>query len=298
VTQVFDRQNEDGSTTPMARIVKDGHDASIAKMKVVPVDRLLGWQQPETEAADKQASQLGQQAMSGVGNYDHLFEVGKEETAPEVPGAQTEHAKNPRLEELFAPVLTVEDFRANNPQEPESYDHLFMDEGPERDAIVSELQRKRDKRHMEEQKYPTVTDESRADAVARLRDVRTADREINRILATYEGEHPGVVPDALVDAVRTDADLRYKLGDHLYNLKLTTRLHQMPDRVRDNTQKNPNSRGYSHLRLRSQEYATLLALAMIDGTFIDRGNSDPIVYAEGGKAIVGQHRAAAELMLY
>src|SRR5487761_1570224 len=68
----------------------------------------------------------------------------------------------------------------------------------------------------------------------------------------------------------------------------------MPDRVVRNTGKSPDKGGYPISSMTSREYAALLALAMLDGTFNDRkvSSTDSIKEANGQVA-QGQHRSAA-----
>lgn len=219
--------------------------------------------------------------------------IGDEGLGALAPASVVEKVKDPRLVQLLAPIKTIKEFTEENPGTQTNYDYMFMDDGPERDAIIEALRSERTKRQAEESNHTIVTEESRAAASRQLGDVRRNDDTINNMLRDYEQKHPGVTD--LVEAIRTDSDLRYKIGEHLLNAIMPIRLQNMPERIRDNSQKKPNHSGYGHLRqITSREYATLLALAMIDGTYQGYGKGDEIDrHPDTGRVIRGQHRAAA-----
>ena len=95
--------------------------------------------------------------------------------------------------------------------------------------------------------------------------------------------------------LRNDDVLRAQIGEYLLEKAKTD--HYMPARIAGNEQKRPSHRGYEYANLSSQEYAALLAVSMLDGTFkSDGGRSDPIELSYG-QAVRGQHRYAALQLL-
>lgn len=97
--------------------------------------------------------------------------------------------------------------------------------------------------------------------------------------------------------VRENDELRVELGLYLLSKfdDFETEL-RMPERIANNSTKNTSHRGYES-NLTSQEYAALLAVSMLDGTFNpSRAIHDPIEL-EHGQAVLGQHRYAASLLL-
>jgi hypothetical protein len=74
---------------------------------------------------------------------------------------------------------------------------------------------------------------------------------------------------------------------------------QMPSRIARDSQKNPNHPGYSGVgHLSSREYACMLAMSMLDGTFdISSARGDEITASSRNRDGVGQHRTAAKTLL-
>lgn len=98
-----------------------------------------------------------------------------------------------------------------------------------------------------------------------------------------------------VTALRTDAQVREAVAG--YFLGKVRTLPNLPDRVLRNDQKTPRTPGYFKGSIFGQEYAALLALAMIDGSYKPPGEGDAMEYGSGGEAKLGQHRHTAELLL-
>jgi hypothetical protein len=207
----------------------------------------------------------------------------------------SETTRDPGLVQLLAPVMTVDEFMAK--RTPVQYDFLWDEEDEYQGQLHLNTQEAEIRRE-QENNYSVVTNQSRAQAAARLQLAGTKDAVIHEIIENYR--ESSVTPKSdldLVDSIRADADLRYELGDYLYNEKLYRRLHMMPNRVKANSEKNIKNRGYDgRKRFTSQEYAVLLALSMLDGTFQDPG-TDRIELAANGQVKSGQHRAAAEELL-
>jgi hypothetical protein len=105
-------------------------------------------------------------------------------------------------------------------------------------------------------------------------------------------------PDNAMQLLREDSSLRKEIGSYLLDkLKSSTAL--LPERVARNAQKNANMPGYENIpNMSSHEYVALLALAKLDGTFSYEGYlQDAIQHDASGNVTLGQHRAAADLIL-
>lgn len=212
------------------------------------------------------------------------------ETKPQLTYEQREEI---RLRDLFAPPKTID----QEPKQEESYDHLFMPDGPERDAAMQAFSRKSDIRARERLEYADLTAESRDEAGKRLSEAVLRDSKLADIISGFEGSNK-LDRLSLVDAVRTDANLRYDIGTYFLKDKLPQLARILPDRVIGNGQKRPNHNGYSrHNYLTSREYAVMLALAMIDGTYQEPGSGDPIIRDNDGIATLGQHRFTAKALI-
>lgn len=170
--------------------------------------------------------------------------------------------------------------------------------------LLSELEKPYEIPYAERRYYPEVTTESREASKQRLADIRMTDIEVDRILDRHGAAIDADKRTEVIERIRTDAALRYDLGVHFLD-KIQTLYRKMPDRIRDDTDKNPSFGRYpNELReliksgrpLGGREYASLLALSMLDGTYSERP-SDPIEYGYDGRAVQGVHRAAAELLL-
>lgn len=123
----------------------------------------------------------------------------------------------------------------------------------------------------------------------------TGDQKIKEMIRDYAGDKWR--EEEMPSVVRGNDDLRTELGLYLLSKfdDFETELH-MPERVANNSTKNTSHRGYER-DLTSREYAALLAVSMLDGTFDPgRATHDPIEL-EDGQAIRGQHRYAAALLL-
>jgi hypothetical protein len=139
-----------------------------------------------------------------------------------------------------------------------------------------------------------VTDESVRSAVQSLNLAKLADDHISRIIAEHNPTQVSGVE--LVEKLRTDPELRTHLGKYLMS-KFDEYRVAMGDRVQRDVQKRPNYKGYEHLgALRSSEYVPLLAMSMIDGTFID-AREDHEQVKDNGAVTNGEHRQAARLVL-
>ena len=147
--------------------------------------------------------------------------------------------------------------------------------------------------HWEHDNVRRVSAETRDAAAHELTIAMAVDPEIGEILTRQHGMNGSDVR-ALVDTIRDDADLRYDLAMH-FKGKLLQHGDQLPDRVRQNGYKELNHGIYASLdALRSQDYAVMLALSMIDGTFDAAASELDTIDVPIGK---GTHRATAHLLL-
>ncbi|HSX35529.1 MAG TPA: hypothetical protein VLH84_01185 [Patescibacteria group bacterium] len=99
----------------------------------------------------------------------------------------------------------------------------------------------------------------------------------------------------LMDAVRTNPELRLRLGK-LYAERISREVHHMGRNINSQNVKKPNSPGYENLHLSGVEYAAMLALSHLDGTF-NPGKESVLAkddeLNENGWPLIDQHRAAA-----
>lgn len=142
-----------------------------------------------------------------------------------------------------------------------------------------------------------MTEESIREAILTLPEVQ--DKIINSII----GKH--LTPEVnsyenLVGFIRENCALRLELGKYLMQ-KVHEHRSIMPERLQQSHgEKSPNHPGYDY-KLNSDEYAALLALSMLDGTFISkRSLSDPVEFVDRRNDTAvngGQHRLAAVRLL-
>lgn len=125
---------------------------------------------------------------------------------------------------------------------------------------------------------------------------RIDDPELKGIIKSHLGGGANVDPEAVVTLVRKNDELRFALADYLLK-KASDIGYKLPERVATNNQfKSSNYPGYA-ANMNSQEYAVVLALSMLDGTFVTRKSmQDPVEYIRNYNGTVvngGQHRLAA-----
>ncbi|MDQ3065309.1 MAG: hypothetical protein M3Q36_03505 [bacterium] len=99
--------------------------------------------------------------------------------------------------------------------------------------------------------------------------------------------------EELRDTVRNNGEVREALAGYL--LAKIGKVPHMPHRVTFNEPKSPNVPGYATYKIPGQEYAVLLALSMLDGSF--QGDGADTILMHGKTAEQGQHRFAARLLL-
>ena len=145
------------------------------------------------------------------------------------------------------------------------------------------------------------TDQTRRDAEARLAQVLQRDPEVASALRDYQRQHheQGSELIDLVEAIRTDAGVRQVLGAHFLDLVKRLPPELSPRRVRSDGEKAGHYTG-TRGKMNSTEYAALLALRMLDGSYDDEGDTsgaDAIERDARGVATIGQHRQAAMQVL-
>ncbi len=146
-----------------------------------------------------------------------------------------------------------------------------------------------------------VTDASRASAREWMQRALYRDSEFEDIIEEHIGHRPQHTEiDGLIDSIRTDGELRARLG-RIYQDRIYARLHLMGDNIkRVSVYKNPNSRGYEGMRLKTYEYAAVLALSHLDGTFNPQNDvrlAQESDLNEFGWPKIDQHRAAARFAI-
>jgi hypothetical protein len=99
-----------------------------------------------------------------------------------------------------------------------------------------------------------------------------------------------------VRQVRTDAGLREVLARYFLH-KISVNLRVMPDRVAKNVEKAGPTDSYPR-KLSSREYASILAVSMLDGSFKGSGSDEIVLDEKTNIAIQGQHRYAADLLVH
>ncbi|MBC7868906.1 hypothetical protein H7X69_01885 [Candidatus Saccharibacteria bacterium] len=243
---------------------------------------------PEAEA--KLARDLGGSVLESVGFVGF-------ENATEQPNVEKE--KNPRLERIFTPNARPELSESTNSTD---YDYLWASE-EEHAAGLARLRAESIanepilKAQQEHDKF--VTQGTREVASDQLRNSMKYDIGLKEILKKYSFAEASL--DA-VDAIRTDKNVRYDVGVYLLD-KLNNAVKRNPRGYGDRLVANGQKRSDNHSRFAadttSREYATCIALAMLDGSFNgDRQLADDnLKHDSNGKIINAQHRDAARSIL-
>jgi hypothetical protein len=147
-----------------------------------------------------------------------------------------------------------------------------------------------------------VTPESRAFArewVGRaLRHDSTYREIVEQALGDRLDARNAAAVDRAIDLVRSDAAVRLRLGES-YQWRIERQLDMMDPgsgNIGQKTFKNPNSVGYEAIRMYGPEYAAVLALSHLDGTFDPSRESRLATEADlnvYGWPKIDQHRSAA-----
>jgi hypothetical protein len=277
--------------TAMIRVGKSsqneqGEDILLTKdLPVAALDQFNA-EERERRRAERQTNELGHRAaeltVSGVKpNYEEDLKMTEEP-----------YGKNMSRRELWEKVGF--DPESSEQPDPLADKQEASPENPER-ARLERLfafpeARGRDKWGNDLDVRMKVTPESAKDASTAFRYLE--DDTVRDLIKRYAGEKWR--EDDMAEVLRENNELRVELGAYLLT-KLDT-LQHLPSRFYGQQLKNPNEGGYEG-NMTSQEYAALLAVSMLDGTFkTERTRHDPIEM-QYGEVIRGQHRYAALRLL-
>ena len=286
----------DTKGTDRVRLIAQDMAADEIREKLPTVEEFLSWQQERAHApeAAEVSSVLAQARL----------DMGSEATATQVAVAESDHnsEKERHLDRIFAPILRPE---ADQSDDAPRLDFLFMDEGPEMERQAAEYSahsQKMDVVRRGQANYDKfVTKEAIADAENQLGRTLRSDHGIAEILQRHGMSEYDL--NAATTALREQNALRREVG--VYLLEKLEKLAisapgALPFRIRVNSQKSPGDvLASTNNTMRSREYAALLALSMLDGSFNhERASSDQIEHGKDGEVILGQHRSAARMLLY
>lgn len=218
----------------------------------------------------------------------------------EVPKFETKESESDkRLKAVFAPHKYLFDSAKAEEVVPTNYDYLFTgDESFQQAMAKHEIERDRFGNKLQEWQPTKETREKSKDTLIQ---VATHDEGLRKLIES-QSEHINLNdPYAVVDAIRTKPDFRLAVGKY-YLHKITELSREpgvMPERIVSNRGKRPDKGGYAFNSLTSREYASLLCLAMLDGTFDSSviSSVDYIEHNQKGETIAGQHRMAAHTAL-
>ncbi|HVW23638.1 MAG TPA: hypothetical protein VHB51_04130 [Candidatus Saccharimonadales bacterium] len=143
-----------------------------------------------------------------------------------------------------------------------------------------------------------VTEAARQQATDELRTATTYDYKLRAIVDDYKAKNGLTNLTDVVDALRTDAALRLRAGEYFFDKINKIGYHaNMPRRVAIDDEKRPTKSLSPVQHLKSREYAALLCLAKVDGSFNQAMAENIYGYDENGVATHAQHRTAADLVL-
>jgi len=252
----------------------DGSDEIIQKVR--SRETLLGWQTEERSP----------QNMQRVGHAAAIELVALNPITTQSEYLENESRLNQRQQLVFAPFEKAAPTEVNETD----YDKLFTnDYDATNNSVESAATRTPNKLGSRE---PSAEYEEVSAGVLN----NVADITIKKIIAHHSPAAKSSLD--LVKTVQNNAALRYDLATYFLG-KIERLVDEMPDRIKANKQKKTDFAGYGDQAMTSREYATLLAISMLDGSFKpDAGATDDrIVTNEQGKVIRGQHRDAAYTLL-
>jgi hypothetical protein len=207
----------------------------------------------------------------------------------DVPRDQAEiHGRDP-AQELFAPLPYLQSLPSSTGAETVDYANLL---GQDSVLYAARPPKVDTFGNVEQQWRPTA--ETRAAALDRLRIAAQADVDLSRIL-NEESAGLGLTDQMqTVDALRLVPDFRLRIGTYLRSkIDRYADAGWMPDRISKNDEKADVVDGYPIRKMRSRDYATLVALSMIDGTF-NQERIGPAGQVEINEdSVQGQHRLGA-----
>lgn len=265
--RVVDAVDKQGLSKRYAVIVKQENGQ--AMQKTVPVTELLSWQ-------------VSPEDSDVTVNRENLNQLKLTPDADEIISPPT-----PREEALFSPVVIPENEKDSDESDYDDYVLGLVEAKPVEAAAVRPSK--------EVKGREIVSAETKQVAERVLEAALRHDEKFRSILERAIGEVPqDMSAETPVDRIRQDASVRLALGRYFLN-KTHAMANSLPDRVKRNTQKNPNYAGYGNF-MSSREYVALLCLSMIDGTF-DTSREDEVVF-KNGQVELGQHREAARDVLF
>ncbi len=257
--------------------------------RTVKLDDLKSWNQPA------KSGELSEVHKVNHGEYEALTKLGFVAISEEFGRSENNEALDISNRErvIFEPVGA-----ATKLSEEKDYDDLVA--GNHVGSIEGAARRLSNERGH-------VDDWTKGGSIGRLRGILKSDFQVKDVLAKYAPEVSDNLTGNLdeskvgqfVDDIREKLDLRVELGRLFKSrLKDAVKTGEFGQRFDLNQYKNSKIPGYPS-NMTSGEYATLLALSYIDGTFDNRLESqgDEVEYDHNGKIIVGQHRDLARSIL-
>jgi hypothetical protein len=239
---------------------------------------------------------MSEQLPQSNPNYDHLFAVPTQAELLAGLTATNEVAHSKRLELLFAPRVARDEVQDNRIAEDFDFAHLFEQDDQTAEELRVRAAGLTALRTVEYERAAVVTSDMKDAAWTRVSEARR-DPIADAIIAKYENTSLPSDKHSVVDTLRTTSALRYELGSYYLRDKLPTMIERLPSQVAADDQKVPSHVGYDHIpNLRSQEYAAMLTLSMLDGTFEDPG-ADTIKLDASGGVELGQHKAVANMLI-
>ncbi|MCX6729142.1 MAG: hypothetical protein NTV95_00650 [Candidatus Saccharibacteria bacterium] len=192
-----------------------------------------------------------------------------------------------RIEQLFSPVGKKEDKQPDvNPYDALHDPSINMED---RDVKDAEVRSPKGRGIVTEESLKVARDEYMEPLLQGSKDIR-----ISEMIKAAAHNSPLTSEDAM-QLLREDSSLRKEVGAYLL-AKLEANTAILPERVARNNQKKANMAGYESIpSMSSHEYVALLAIAKLDGSF--NYEQDPIQKDKSGNVLLGQHRAAADMML-
>lgn len=183
------------------------------------------------------------------------------------------------------------------------YDLMFMDDGPEKQALRQAL-------HEEElnngplieahKAYEELVNDETRDYSKAVIEMGLGSNPRLKAILTENGLDSDF--GAMVDAIRTNPKVRAGVAEY-FSEKLDRAVMQSPDafgeRIVNNSPGNLKSDHMTGKKRMSRDYVTKLVLDMLGGSFSEkREGHDPIEYDNEGRPKIGQHRSAAKDVIF
>lgn len=146
----------------------------------------------------------------------------------------------------------------------------------------------------------SVTPKTQAKSENTLSAALTTNSQLRDLLKQFFIDNADITLPELVKNIHDDVNLRIGIGFlFLKQLDQMAIVGKLPQRLVNNSAKKPDIPGYvDRGTLSSREYASLLAIAMIDGTFDSDKEALSPQFNERGDVSDGQHRVAAKMLLF